>query len=87
MDASGVVILAVLVLALASFWPAARGHWLALPLSIPSILLGIMLGIGFLNEHGRVYPGFGLMTVVYLVLGFASVRIWSWRRRSKAASP
>ena len=79
----------VAVPALISFFPAARGHWSALVLAVPSLLVGFAFTAAMLDD-ARIY-GFGKFDVsnyivwpLPFVVGVASVILWAMRRRAKA---
>ena len=75
---------AVVVLGLASFVPAARGHWAALPLAVPVACLGaVATGDTFIHSNPSMeLPVFWFLSLAPLALGAASIVLWFVRRRS-----
>ena len=84
MDYSGVVFLGILVLGIASFWPARRGHWSGLVMALPCVLLGLAFAVAIMAEGFRIiYPVLLLFPPVYLGLGIASILLWYTRRSER----
>ena len=77
---------ALVVLGLISFVPAARGHWLTLPLALPVACLGAACVVDFSihSNPAMVLPEFWFLSVAPLVLGVASIILWFLRRRRSA---
>lgn len=79
--ASAIILLMPIVVAIASFWPSARGHW-----SGPALaLLPLLVGLAFVMALARDGPGFaGWFGVFFfplpLILGLASLELWIRRR-------
>ena len=74
-------LLAPLVLGLVSLWPAGRGHWAALVLAAPSLLVGLAFTWALLRE-GAAYVGWPAIaySFVLLAVGASSVLLWKQRR-------
>jgi hypothetical protein len=75
------ILLGPLVLAFASFWPAARAHWSSPWLAAPCVLLGLMVTAAVVREGFRVYPGILFLCVLYFAIGVPPILLWKWRRR------
>jgi hypothetical protein len=75
-----VSILAV-CLALVGLWPAFRGHWSALLLAAPAILLGLTRCYEMATAENRAYLDKGLWgwALVPLSVGVASAVLWLYR--------
>ena len=78
--ASAALLLAPLVLALASLWFSGRGHWAGALLAAPALLLGLALVAAlFKNPAG---PGIlGALVYAPLLLGVGIISLVRWRRR------
>ena len=78
--------MALVALGFISFVPAARGHWLALPLAIPVACLGaVSVADIFIHSNpAMVLPEFWFTSLAPLVLGTASIVLWFVRRRRAA---
>jgi hypothetical protein len=76
----------LIALAAISFIPAALGHWSAVLLATPAVLLGLMF-VGLITfAVARTAPmPFGACALILAppVLGILSLGVWSERRRSK----
>lgn len=75
------------ILGLVSFWPATRGHWSAIFMAAPSVLLG-----GFLTwslvadskpEHGL--PDMWFFFPAPLAVGVVAILVWASARYSDSA--
>src|SRR6476469_1708797 len=66
-----------------SFWPAARGHWLAPVLAAPSLLIGLLLTASIVMDSRKdmLMPALWVFFPAPLVVGVASVALWLVRRR------
>jgi hypothetical protein len=78
--ASAGLLLAPLVLAVASLWVSGRGHWAGPLLATPALLLGLALVAAlFRNAAG---PGIvGALVYAPLLLGVSIISFVRWRRR------
>ena len=76
----------LLVLAVASFLPASYGHWSAVLLAAPAVLLGLTYAalLGFASARSRLMPG-GMCALLLAppVIGILSLGVWSERRRPR----
>jgi hypothetical protein len=81
---STVVALGPLALGIAAFWPASRGHWAAVVLATPALLMGLAL-VGALFNHaaGPGILGALLYSPALLALGSGAIVRW-YRRRDRA---
>lgn len=80
---SGVLALAPLALAITAFWPAGRGHWAAVVLAIPAVLVGLALAAAlFNNAAGYGALGALVYSPVLLALGGGAIVRW-YRRRGR----
>jgi hypothetical protein len=76
----------LIVLAIASFLPASRGHWSGIALAAPPVLFGLMFTVllTFASARSGQMP-FGACALLLAppVLGILSIGVWSERRRSR----
>ncbi len=73
----------LVVLGFVSFIPARRGHWSALLLAAPSLLVGGIGTWGTLTSEGRaLIPYLSLFFPVQLLMGVAAVMLWFICRRA-----
>ena len=74
------LMLSPLALGIAAFWPAGRGHWTALVLATPALLVGLAFGAALFNNPAG--PGI-LVALLYapLLLGLGGGAIIRWHRR------
>jgi hypothetical protein len=78
--------MALVALALASFVPANRGHWSAVLLATPPVLLGLLFAavLMFPSARSGLMPG-GMCALLLAppVIGILSLGVWSERRRPR----
>lgn len=68
-----------------SFIPAFRGHWSAVLLAAPSVVIGAMLTWGIVNDSrpDQLIPALWIFFPAPLVVGVTSIILWAVRRRSR----
>ena len=79
--------IALLMLALLSFLPAARGHWSAVFLAAPPILFGLsfLILLTFAAaRHGPMPIGACALLLAPPVVGILSIGLWYERQRPRA---
>ena len=80
---SATLLLSPLALAIAAFWPAARGHWFAIVLAIPALLLSLALFAAlFNNAAGPGILGALVYSPILLAAGAGAIVRW-YRRRER----
>ena len=81
--------IALVALGLLSFIPAFRGHWSAVPLAAPSVLIGLMLTWGIITDSrpDQLIPALWVFFPAPLVVGVAAISLWAVRRRSRRRKP
>ena len=81
-----VIPIALILLGLASFLPASRGHWSAMLLATPPVLFGLsfLAVLGFASARSGPVP-FAACALFLAppVLGILSIGLWSNRHRSR----
>ena len=74
---TAILVLSPLVLAIAAFWPASRGHWSAPVLVTPALLLSLALIAALFNHASG--PGI-LVALIYapllLAIGIGAILRW-----------
>ena len=77
--------IALVALGLLSFWPATRGHWSAPVLAAPGMLIGLFLKASLLMNSRKdlLMPALWVLFPAPLLMGVASVILWSLRRDSR----
>src|SRR5438105_1134573 len=75
------------ILGLLSFWPAARGHWSALFLAAPSVLLGGFLSWSLVADSrpDRGLPDMWFFFPAPLAVGLAAILMWASVRYSDSS--
>lgn len=79
------IVFTLVVMGIFSFWPASRGHWSALVLAGPSVLLG---GVLIWNILAPVRPDSLMPDLWYLfpaplAVGVASILFWAAARHAR----
>ena len=76
--------LALVVLGFVSFIPALRGHWSALLLAAPSVLIGGALTWSIVTDTRKdtLIPALWVFFPAPLVVGLAAITLWFIRRRA-----
>ncbi|MEI9898400.1 MAG: hypothetical protein WDN28_32215 [Chthoniobacter sp.] len=78
------IVFTLLVLGFLSFWPATRGHWSALLLAGPSVLLGAFL-IWYLvagTRPDQALPDLWYFFPTPFAVGLASLLFWASARHA-----
>ena len=78
--------MALLALAVVSFVPASRGHWSAVLLAAPPVLLGLLFAALLISDSARSGLTPAAMCALLLappVIGILSLGVWSERRRRR----
>ena len=77
--------LVLIAAGLLSFWPATRGHWSALVLAAPCLLIGFFLTASIVLDSRKdmLMPSLWIFFPAPLLIGIASVALWFVRRRSR----
>jgi hypothetical protein len=72
------------ILGLLSFWPAARGHWSALIMAAPSILLGGFLSWNLISDSrpDHALPDMWFLFPAPLAVGVVAILMWASVRYS-----
>ena len=80
---------ALVALGLISFIPASRGHWSAILLAAPSVLIGLMLTWGIVTDPRKdmMIPVLWIVFPAPLIMGVAASMLWAARRRSRRNWP
>ena len=80
---------ALVGLGLISLFAAFRGHWSAVPLAAPSILVGLVLTWGIVTDSrpDQLIPVLWLLFPAPLAVGSASIILWAKRRRPRGGQP
>ena len=80
---SAVTALAPLVLGIAAVRIAKRGHWVALILAAPALLLGIALALALFNDPaGAGVLGVLIYAPILVALGISAIARWYRHRPS-----
>jgi len=81
--------IALVGLGFVSFIPAYRGHWSAVLLAAPSVLIGAMLTWGIITDSrpDQLIPALWVFFPAPLVVGVAAISLWAVRRRSRRRKP
>jgi hypothetical protein len=81
------IVFTLVVLGILSFWPASRGHWSALLLAGPSILLGAFLiwNVVAPARPDPLMPDLWFLFPAPLAVGVGSILFWLAARRAKRA--
>ena len=83
---SALVMLSPLALVIAAFWPASRGHWAAIVLATPALLMGLAW-VAALFKKGAGGPGvLGVLLYAPVLLALGSGVIVRWYRRHDRAT-
>jgi len=77
--------LVIAALAFLSCYGSALGHWLGPVLAIPSLLIGLLLTVMLMQESPGAIPIFWIVFPAPLVLGIASLALWSVKRATRVA--
>ncbi len=82
----GVVFLFV-ILGLLSFWPATRGHWSAVFMAAPSVLLGGFLSWSLVTDLRPDYrlPDMWFLFPAPLAVGVVAILVWASVRYSDSS--
>ncbi len=79
------IVFTLVVMGILSFWPASRGHWSALVLAAPSVLLGGFLVWNVLApaRPDPLMPDLWYLFPAPLAVGLASILFWAAARHMK----
>lgn len=72
------------ILGMFSFWPAARGHWSALFMAAPSVLIGGFLSWSLVTDSGPDHglPDMWFLFPAPLAVGVVAILVWASVRYS-----
>lgn len=78
--------LALVALGFISLIPAFRGHWSAVLLAAPSVLIGLVLtwSIVAASRPDQLIPALWVIFPAPLIVGVSSIALWALRRRSRS---
>lgn len=79
------IVFTLFVMGILSFWPASRGHWSALLLAGPSVLLGgfLIWNVVTPTRPDSLMPDLWYLFPAPLAVGVASILFWAAARCTK----
>ena len=75
--------LALLAVAAVSFIPAWRGHWSAVALALPAVVLGILFDAAVIGGASHMAPWACMLVLLPPVSGILAMGLWSERRKGR----
>lgn len=69
------------LLSLLSLWPAAKGHWLAVVLAVPPLLVGLFFIFLFAITSGGALPVFWITAALPVGIGAGSLSLFTSKRK------